>query len=249
MQQAILVVESDGVLRDAITSQLRDDGYFVVALADGASALAVAQHNPLSLVLLDLALSQPNGLDVYHRLRARSETTGVPILLLLEQESTIFQIDSLQAGVDDYMLKPLDWKELHARVRTLLRIRARTLLGASKQKLVKASPEREIDQEEEQVLVVDDLCIDIPRRTVSRRDQPIDLNPPLLFDLLAYLVRHRGVVLTRDRLLMSVWCYDRVIDSRTVDVHVRWLRQKIEDDPDTPQLILTVRGVGYRFKE
>ena len=84
---------------------------------------------------------------------------------------------------------------------------------------------------------------------MSRRDQPIDLNPPLLFDLLAYLVRHRGMVLTRDRLLMSVWCYDRVIDSRTVDVHVRWLRQKIEDDPDTPQLILTVRDVGYRFKE
>lgn len=249
MQQAILVVESDDVLRDTIASELRDVGYFVVALADGALALAVAQHNPLSLVLLDLALPQLNGLDVYHQLRARSETAGVPILLLLEQESAIFQIDSPKAGVDDYMLKPPEWKELHARVRTLLRIRARTLLGASKLKQVKAPVDREIDQEEEQVLVVDDLCIDIPRRTVSRRDQPLDLNPPLLFDLLVYLVRHRGVVLTRDHLLMSVWCYDRVIDSRTVDVHVRWLRQKIEDDPDTPQLILTVRGVGYRFKE
>lgn len=110
-------------------------------------------------------------------------------------------------------------------------------------------PDVEVDQEVEQVLVVDDLCIDIPRRSVTRRNRPIDLGPMLLFDLLVHFVRNQGVVLTRDRLLMAVWSYNQAIDSRTVDVHVRWLRQKLEDDPNHPQLIETVRGVGYRFKD
>jgi DNA-binding response OmpR family regulator len=249
MQQTLLVVESDDALREAITTHLRNDGYFVVALADGESALEVAQHNPLALVLLDLALAKPPGLDVYHALRLRLETATVPILLLLAHESQVLQGASPKAGVDDYMLKPLDWNELFARVRTLLRFRAWSLLGISGQNSAKAPPIVEHSHEDEQVLVVDDLCIDIPRRMVVRHDQPIDLSPPLLFDLLVYLVRNRGVVLSRERLLLGVWSYDRVNHSRTVDVHMRWLRQKIEDDPDNPQLILTVRGVGYRFKE
>ncbi len=249
MQQTLLVVESDDLLREAITTRLRNDGYFVVALADGESALEVAQHNPLSLVLLDLALSKPTGLDVYHQLRLRLETASVPILLLLAHESQLLQGASPKAGVDDYMLKPLDWNELFARVRTLLRFRAWSLLGISGQKFVKTLSIIEHGHEGEQLLVVDDLCIDIPRRMVIRHDQPIDLSPPLLFDLLVYLVRNCGVVLSRERLLVGVWSHDRVNHSRTVDVHIRWLRQKIEDDPDNPQLILTVRGVGYRFRE
>jgi DNA-binding response OmpR family regulator len=137
------------------------------------------------------------------------------------------------------MTKPFSWNELRARVRALLRRGEQPLAGQQ--------DDTEPGQPGSHILTVGDIRIDEDRREVFRRDQPIEL-PARLFDLLTYMVRNHGTVLTRDRLLEHVWGYEYDGDNRTVDVYMRWLREKLEDDPATPQLILTVRGVGYRFK-
>ena len=145
----------------------------------------------------------------------------------------------LEMGADDYVTKPFSWNELRARIRALLRRGEQPLAGASDDAGTSQSGVR--------MLTAGEIRIDEDRREVFKRDQPIELQARL-FDLLAYMVRNRGTVLTRDRLLQHVWGYEYDGDNRTVDVYVRWLREKLEDDPATPQLILTVRGVGYRFK-
>ncbi|MDQ6661973.1 MAG: response regulator transcription factor [Chloroflexota bacterium] len=243
-QHIILVVEENRPLRDAITYTLREEGHFVLALADGNLALDVARDNPLSLVIFDPAHLQPEGLDVCRAIRTSPKTDSVPILMVVAHESEIAQIvRQNELRVNDFILKPLHWEELRVCVRALLR--------GNRPRSGKAihQPKMETTSEEGQLLVADELCIDVARRTVFLRDQLIELHQMRLFDLLVYLVRHRGIVLTRDQLLIDVWGYDHGIDTRTVDVHVRWLRQKLEDAPDHPQLIETVRGVGYRFKD
>jgi two-component system alkaline phosphatase synthesis response regulator PhoP len=231
MPNAILVVEPDAALRDTIAHALRGEGYFVLAVADGALAVDVARHNPLALVLLDPMDLQPGGREVCQELRACALTPDVPILMLLTSESEIPQMVRLEPGGNDALMKPLQWGELRVCVQ------------------VGSVPGTETTQDDGKVLVADDLRIDIARRHVTRGNRTIDLYQVRLFDLLVYLVRHRGIVLTRDRLLKEVWRDAQVNDSRTVDTHVRWLRQKLEEDPDHPQLIETVRGVGYRFKD
>lgn len=250
MQRAILVIEDDRALREVIKYTLRGEGYFVICLADGLLAVEVAQDNPFSLILLDLMLQQPNGLDVYHQLRAHAKTKQIPILLIMPDEREITQKQKGELHADDYVSKPLDWGELCAHVRALLSSGKLRQVKTLHRPLMKISGE-EREVLESQFLVVEEIRIDVTRREITKGDRLVEVRSPLLFDLLVYMVRHRGVVLTRERLLQQVWGYDNVSssDTRTVDNHVRSLRKQLENDPDNPQLIQTVRGVGYRFKE
>ncbi len=237
MQRTILVVEDEPILRDTIVYNLRADGYDVLTAGDGATALDTAQRSRPDLVLLDLMLPVMDGLEVCRQLRRRSETNTVPILMLTARAEETDKVVGLELGADDYVTKPFSWRELRARVRALLR--------RTEPRPEAASPSSQ--QEETRVLMAEALRVDLDRREVTIGERQVEL-PARLFDLLVYLLRHRGTVLTRDRLLEHVWGYDFAGDTRTVDVHIRWLREKIEDDPANPVLVQTVRGVGYRFK-
>lgn len=239
-KRTILVVEDDDALRDTVAYNLRGEGYLVLTAADGVSALEVARQNPVSLVLLDLMLPRMDGLDVCRQLRARQETAHTPILMLTARGEETDKVVGLELGADDYVTKPFSWKELRARVRALLRRGEQTAPSV-------AVTGGEAPAPETRVLAAGDVHIDVDRREVRKGEREVEL-PARLFDLLVYMVRNKGLVLTRDRLLQHVWGYDYAGDTRTVDVHVRWLREKLEDDPANPVLIQTVRGVGYRFK-
>lgn len=237
-QRTLLVVEDHAALRDTLAENLRAEGYAVLTAGDGVTALEIARREPIALIVLDLMLPRLDGLEVCRQLRSRPETASIAILMLTAKGEETDKVVGLEIGADDYVTKPYSWSELRARIRALLRRGERAPAagdGASG------------GQGENRVLSAGDLRIDLDRREVTRSGREIPM-PARLFDLLAYLVRNRGTVLTRDRLLESVWGYEYAGDTRTVDVHVRWLRERIEDDPAAPQLILTVRGVGYRFK-
>ena len=238
-ERTLLVVEDDAALRETIMYNLRREGYRVLVASDGVTALEVARQQPPALILLDLMLPRLDGLDVCRQLRARPETAHTPILMLTARGEESDVVVGLEMGADDYVTKPFSWNELRARIRALLRRGEQPLAGQS--------DDVTEGQSDAHVLTAGDIRIDEDRREVFKRDQPIELQARL-FDLLAYMVRNRGKVLTRDRLLEHVWGYEYNGDNRTVDVYVRWLREKLEDDPASPQLILTVRGVGYRFK-
>jgi DNA-binding response OmpR family regulator len=240
LERTILVVEDDTALRDTIAYNLRGEGYVVLTAADGISALEITHQNSVSLVMLDLMLPRLDGLDVCRQLRTRTETANTPILMLTARGEETDKVIGLELGADDYVTKPFSWKELRARVRALLRRGEHIPAAAGATSPTNPSEDRRI-------LTSGDLHIDVDRREVSRGEREIEL-PTRLFDLLVYLVRNKGLVLTRDRLLQHVWGYDYAGDTRTVDVHMRWLREKLEDDPANPQLLLTVRGVGYRYK-
>jgi DNA-binding response OmpR family regulator len=231
--RTILVVEDDAPLRDTLAYNLRAEGYQVLTASDGVTALELARQKPVSLVLLDLMLPRLDGLEVCRQLRSKPETAEIAILMLTARVGETDMVVGLELGADDYVTKPYAWNELRARIRALLRRGGHK--GAAE------APD------ETRQLSAGDLTVDLDRREVCKRGEEIAL-PARLFDLLVYFMRNRGNVLTRDRLLEKVWGYDYEGDTRTIDVHIRWLRERIEDDPANPQLILTVRGVGYRFK-
>jgi two-component system alkaline phosphatase synthesis response regulator PhoP len=231
-QRTILVVEDDAPLRDTLAYNLRAEGYQVLTASDGVTALELARQKPVSLVLLDLMLPRLHGLEVCRQLRSKPETADIAILMLTARVEEMDKVVGLELGADDYVTKPYAWNELRARIRALLR------RGGHKG----ADPADDVRQ-----LAAGDLTVDLDRREARKRGEEITL-PARLFDLLVYFMRNRGNVLTRDQLLEKVWGYDYEGDTRTIDVHIRWLRERIEDDPANPQLILTVRGVGYRFK-
>jgi two-component system alkaline phosphatase synthesis response regulator PhoP len=232
-QRTILVVEDDAPLRDTLAYNLRAEGYQVLTASDGVTALEIASQKPVSLVLLDLMLPRLDGLEVCRQLRSKPETADIAILMLTARVEETDLVVGLELGADDYVTKPYAWNELRARIRALLR------RGGHKGAVDTADGVRQ--------LAAGDLTVDLDRREVLRRGEEITL-PARLFDLLVYFMRNRGNVLTRDQLLEKVWGYDYEGDTRTIDVHIRWLRERIEDDPANPQLIQTVRGVGYRFK-
>jgi two-component system, OmpR family, alkaline phosphatase synthesis response regulator PhoP len=234
------VVEDDQALRDTLTYNLTAEGYRVLTAADGVTALELAGRERVALVLLDVMLPRLDGLAVCRRLRASPTTAQTPILMLTARGDETDKVVGLELGADDYVTKPFGWAELRARIRALLRRGEQA--GAAE----RAESE---GRAASQALVADHLRIDLERREVRRDGREIEL-PARLFDLLVYMVRNRGVVLTRDRILRQVWGYDYdfIGETRTVDVHVRWLREKIEDDPARPTRIVTVRGVGYRFR-
>ena len=236
-QRPILVVEDDDDLRETLAYNLRVEGYETLLAADGVAALELARRQPVALVILDVMLPRLDGLSVLRQLRARPETAALPVLMLTARAEESDIVVGLELGADDYVTKPFSWNELRARLRALLRRGGPRANG----------DEAASGQERSEPITVGDLRIDEDRREARRGDRLIEL-PPRLFDLLLYLARRPGAVQTRGRLLEHVWGYDYAGDTRTVDVHVRWLREKIEADPANPQLILTVRGVGYRFK-
>ncbi len=235
-QETILVAETEQALRETIGFQLRREGYIVIEASDGVAALEVARRGIIDIVLLDLLLPQLNSLDVCRQLQVNPQTASLPIVLLLPRQVELISAEDL--GVTEILLKPFNWKELRALVRSTLRRRQqdqRTRLLSEVNAPV-----------EVRVFDIGNLHIDIDRREVTRGGQPVELKTRL-FDLLVYLARYPDIVLTYDRLLSHVWGPPVGENSKTLYVHVRWLREKLEDDPSHPHLIETVYGVGYRF--
>jgi DNA-binding response OmpR family regulator len=220
----VLLVEDDANLRQTLALNLRAEGYRVLEAEDGETGLASARTEKPDLVVLDVMLPRLDGLTVCRILRRES---GVPIILLTARGAEADKIIGLETGADDYIVKPFSLGEFLARVRAALR------RGAAGQP--------------SDVLTAEDLRLDLAARRATRAGRPIGLTPRE-FDLLALLMRHRGAVMSRGLLLSRLWGDDYVGDDRTVDVHIHWLRQKLEKDPAQPELIQTVRGVGYRFE-
>ncbi len=233
MSKKILIVEDDDVVTEAISYNLEWNGYQVEAAADGLSALKLVQTEPPDLIILDIALPKKNGLELCRELRHTEQTAKLPIIMLTARGSEIDKEVGLDAGADDYVTKPFQRSELLARVRALLRRSAYT-------------PEKK-EPEQQSILTAGPVRIDLTGRDASCRDKPLDLTYRQ-FELLVYLMRNRNVVLTRDQLLEYVWGYDYIGDPRTLDVHIHWLREFIEEDPKNPRFIQTVRGVGYCFR-
>jgi two-component system OmpR family response regulator len=225
----ILIVEDDRNLLDTLKYNLSKEGYNIVTAADGAQALDVARREKPSLIILDIMLPKMSGFEVCRILR--KEMT-VPILMLTAKAEETDKVVGLEIGADDYMTKPFSLRELLARTRAMLR--------RAKMTEIQPGPE-------EALLRVGGIEVDIARHQALKGGATLELTPKE-FDLLAFLVRNRGFVFSRDRLLEKVWGYDFAGDTRTVDVHVRWLREKIEDNPKEPRLLVTVRGVGYKLE-
>jgi len=221
----ILVVDDEPTLVAIVKYNLEREGYQVVTAADGESGLSVARAERPDLIILDLMLP---GLDGFEVCRILRREMTVPVLMLTAKTDEVDKVVGLELGADDYVTKPFSMRELLARVRALLR-------------------RAEAPPAEAKVLTAGDLQVDLRRREDSRQGQALLLKPKE-FDLLAFFLRNRARAFTRDQLLDQVWGYDFAGDTRTVDVHVSWLRQKIEDEPAKPTRLLTVRGVGYRFE-
>lgn len=221
----LLIVEDDATVRETLALNLRSEGYQVETAQDGEQALELARRAKPDLVVLDVMLPRLDGLTLLRILRRESQ---VPVILLTARGTETDKIVGLETGADDYVVKPFSLGELLARIRAALR-RGRPA----------GPPSTE--------LTSGDLSLDLVSRRVRLQGQELQL-APREFELLATLVRNKDAVLTRDLLLARVWGDDFVGDTRTVDVHIRWLRQKIESDPSNPLRITTVRGVGYRFE-
>jgi two-component system alkaline phosphatase synthesis response regulator PhoP len=239
----ILVVDDEAVLVETIAYNLEQAGYAVVTAADGVSALEAAQREKPDLIILDLMLPEMDGLEVCRQLRRESNTSTTPIMMLTAKGEEIDKVVGLEVGADDYVTKPFGRRELLARVRALLR---RTDYATPNEERAMKDSSVEVPRPNRE-LAAGPLRIDLAGRRVYCRGQVLELQPKQ-FELLTYLVRNRGTVLTRDQLLHNVWGYDYAGDTRTVDVHIRWLREKLEEDPPNPRLIQTVRGVGYCFR-
>jgi DNA-binding response OmpR family regulator len=238
----ILLVDDEPSLVEAVGYVLRREGYAVTVATSGAAALAAARSVDPDLIVLDVMLPGIDGLQVVRELRIDST---VPILLLSAKGEEIDRVIGLEIGADDYLAKPFAMRELMARVRAMLRRSRMPRPDAG----VRAGTVPAIGEEpagSQQVIEVGDLVIDAARRRVSVAGSDVLLKPKE-FDLLYHLAQHPEIVHSRNALLRVVWGYDYPVDTRTIDVHVRWLRQKIEADPSQPQRIETVRGVGYRF--
>jgi DNA-binding response OmpR family regulator len=241
----ILVVDDEAVLVETIAYNLEQSGYQVITAADGVSALEVARKESPDLIVLDVMLPGMDGVEVCRQLRREDRTATVPIIMLTAKGDEIDKVVGLEVGADDYVTKPFARRELLARIRALLR--RVDYPSASTEERVNSHDSGQEHPSPRNELIAGPLRIDQAGRRVNCRGQNLELQPKQ-FDLLTYLVRNRGTVLTRDQLLHNVWGYDYAGDTRTVDVHIRWLREKLEEDPANPKLIQTVRGVGYVFR-
>ena len=223
--KTILVADDEPTLVATLKYNLERESYAVITAADGESALEAARASRPDLILLDLMMPGLNGLEVCRIIRREMH---IPILILTARGGETDKVAGLEIGADDYVTKPFSMRELVARVRALLR--------RSEQ-----APARDTD-----VLAAGDILIDLRKRTVTKNGASLSLKPRE-FELLSFFARNHGKAFTRDQLLNQIWGYDYAGDTRTVDVHVRWLREKVEDEPERPARLITIRGVGYRF--
>jgi two-component system response regulator MtrA len=221
MKSRVLVVDDDPALSEMLSIVLRGEGFDTAVVSDGPRALPAVRELRPDVVLLDLMLPGMNGIDVCRAIRAES---GVPIVMLTAKSDTVDVVLGLESGADDYVIKPFKPKELVARIRARL---------------------RRTDAEPAEMLTVGEVDIDVPAHQVMRAGQAISLTP-LEFDLLVALARKPRQVFTREVLLEQVWGYRHAADTRLVNVHVQRLRSKVERDPERPEVVLTVRGVGYK---
>jgi DNA-binding response OmpR family regulator len=225
-----LLVDDEESVQKLLTYPLERDGYRVVQARDGDEALARFEAENIDLVVLDVMLPKLDGLEVCKRLRA---TSSVPIIMLTARDDELDKVLGLELGADDYITKPFSIREFRSRVRALLR---------------RAATPRYEPREEEQTIELDGLRIDHARRSVQVDGRPVQLTY-VEFELLRTLAQRPGRVFSRQALLESLWGAAEYREPRTIDVHVRHLREKLEPDPREPKYILTVRGVGYRFRE
>jgi two-component system, OmpR family, response regulator len=225
----ILLVDDEQSVQTLLSYPLRKDGYHVTPALDGREALERFEESHFDLVVLDLMLPKLDGVEVCRRLRRQSQ---VPIIMLTAKGSETDKVAGLEVGADDYITKPFSMREFRSRVRAALR-------------RAEMSPDPDV---EEEPLERGDIRIDFAKRTTEVRGDPVRLTY-VEFEILAVLMRHPGRVYTREMLLDRVWGDSAFRDQRTVDVHIRHLREKIERDPKSPEHLLTVRGVGYRFRD
>jgi two-component system, OmpR family, response regulator MtrA len=221
MKSRVLVVDDDPALAEMLTIVLRGEGFDTAVVGDGTRALPAVRDLRPDVVLLDLMLPGMNGIDVCRAIRTES---GVPIVMLTAKSDTVDIVLGLESGADDYVVKPFKPKELVARIRARV---------------------RRVEAEPAEQLSIGDISIDVPAHQVLRESEAISLTP-LEFDLLVALARKPRQVFTREVLLEQVWGYRHAADTRLVNVHVQRLRSKVERDPEHPEVVLTVRGVGYK---
>ncbi len=230
MAKKILIIEDEPVLQETLRYNLEREGYQVTVKGDGLAGLAAAREMQPDLIVMDIMLPGMDGFEITRLLRQRRNT---PIIMLTARDAEIDRVLGLEIGADDYITKPFSMRELLARVKAQLR---------------RVQMERqERDTPQTQPRTSGNLTFLPQRREVLKDGQPLPLKPKE-YDLLLFLLAHRGQILSRQVILERVWGWDYIGGSRTVDVHIRWLRQKIEDDPANPRRIVTVRGAGYRFE-
>ena len=220
----ILLVEDEPGLRLTLSDRLRSEGYLVETAAHGDEGMRAASQGGFDALILDVMLPGMSGFDICRDLRRQGDST--PILMLTARGQTVDKVHGLKIGADDYLTKPFETAELLARIEALLRRRAGPPAGST--------------------FEVDDIRVSFRSTEVRRGDEMLQLSAKE-FQLLKYFIEHRGETLSRDVLLHEVWGYESTPSTRTVDVHVAWLRQKIEGDPKKPKLIVTVHGLGYKF--
>ena len=239
MSQKIVVVEDEPSLLETLTYNLSRQGYDVYKATTGFEALDVVRREQPDLVVLDVMLPGIDGFEVCRILR---QEMNLPIIMLTARDEEVDKVVGLEMGADDYMTKPFSMRELNARVKALLR-RERLI----REELAAESGKKKGSRVEEKPMVFNNLVIDLTRREVSLNKDVLRVKPKE-YELLVFLARNRGVALSRDLILDRVWGWDHDGGSRTVDVHIRWLRAKIEPDPGKASRIVTVRGIGYRFE-
>jgi len=233
MSERILVVEDEPTLQETLSYNLTRQGYTVEAVGDGQAAIEAARRQAPDLIVLDLMLPILDGFEVCRILR---QEMNVPILMLTARDDEIDRVIGLEMGADDYLTKPFSMREFLARVKAHLR----------RVRLIRAEADAQAPIMREKIQF-GNLTLDLTRREVRIDERPTAMKPKE-FDLLLFLAQHRGQVLSRDLILERVWGWEFSGGSRTVDVHVRWLREKIEEQPAEPARIITVRGAGYRFE-
>jgi DNA-binding response OmpR family regulator len=226
----VVIVEDEEKLAENLANKMQSEGFSVKAVPNGEEGLEIIRGEKPDLVVLDIMLPGLDGLSICRMVRNDPATAEIPIIMLTARGTEVDKIVGLESGADDYIVKPFGLGEFLARVRAVLR--------RSKSR----SPAVQHDE-----LISEDLKMDLTGRRVFQGEEEKKLSNKE-FDLLAELMRNRGAVLSRDLILTKVWGYDYFVDKRTVDVHIRWLREKIEEDPSNPKRIITVRGLGYRFE-
>lgn len=235
MTESILIVEDELSLQETLAYSLKKEGYAVEVVGDGRSALESARKMKPDLIVLDIMLPEMDGFEVARILRKEMTTA---ILMLTARDDEIDRVVGLEVGADDYLTKPFSMRELLARVKAQLR----------RTRMLREEMEKNSDSEpKHKTFKFDNLTINLTRREVTLNNEPIQLKPKE-YELLLFFAEHKGHMLSREFVLERVWGWDFIGDSRTVDVHVRWLRQKIEADSSNPTRIVTVRGGGYRFE-